>query len=272
MTQKRNHLLASITSAVANLRQILGAPVASALERRLDENVFLLGGLDREIGAIPTGVVREMKRLLVRLQSAVAPVVPIEVAPVYTTSGLELVLRDAVDGFLCPWEARLGLAYRDGISAEHHTRVKALSRRFANAWGDEYDSLRPASDLIGRLQEEISRWLDSPVGWTRPPADDQERIEALNPARNAVFEALHDLVKERLSDQHRSDWLNSYAHSGKGSAMLRSVDIRRIYEDSAPPISSAMRPPARAFLNEVIGIVKNSVEKSGGRFEVPQAA
>jgi hypothetical protein len=54
--------------------------------------------------------------------------------------------------------------------------------------------------------------------------------------------------------------------------MLRSVDIRRIYEDSAPPISSAMRPPARAFLNEVIGIVKNSVEKSGGRFEVPQAA
>jgi hypothetical protein len=120
--------------------------------------------MDREIEAIPTGVVREMKRLLVQLQSAMAPTTPIEAAPIYTTSGVELVLRDAVDGFLRPWEARLGLAYRDAIRAEHHTRVKALSRRFANAWGDEYDSLRPASDLIGRLQEEISRWLDSPSG------------------------------------------------------------------------------------------------------------
>jgi hypothetical protein len=97
-------------------------------------------------------------------------------------------------------------------------------------------------------------------------------MAALNPVRNAVFSALHDLVKERLSDQHRSDWLTSYTYSGKGSATMRSVEIRRIYEDSAPPISSAMRPPARAFLIEVIGIVKNSVEISGGRFEVPKAA
>jgi hypothetical protein len=44
-----------------------------------------------------------VKRLLDRLQSAVAPVAPVETAPVYTTSGLELVLRDAVDGFLRPW-------------------------------------------------------------------------------------------------------------------------------------------------------------------------
>jgi hypothetical protein len=272
MAQKRNHLLASITSATANLRQALGAPVAAALEKRLEENVFLLGGMDREVEGIPSGVIREVKRLLDRLQSAVAPTAPVEAAPVYTTSGLELVLRDAVDSFLRPWEARLGLAYRDGIRAEHHTRVKALSRRFANAWGDEYDSLRPASDLIGRLQEEISRWLDSPAGWTRQPADDTERTAALNPVRGAVFAALHDLVKARLSDGHRSDWLTSYTYSGKGSATLRSVEIRKIYEDSAPPISSAMRPDARAFLTEVIGIVKNSVETSGGRFEVPKAA
>jgi hypothetical protein len=54
--------------------------------------------------------------------------------------------------------------------------------------------------------------------------------------------------------------------------MLRPGEIRRIYEDRAPPISSAMRPPARAFLTEVISIVKNGVEKSGGHFEVPKAA
>lgn len=268
MTQKRNHLVASITSAIAGLRQILGAPVAATLEKQLDQHVFLFGGLDREIKAIPPGVIREMQRLLVQLQSAVAWEALAEAAPIYSTAGLELALRDAVDSFLRPWEARLGLAYRDGIRAEHYLRVKALSRRFANAWGDEYDNLRPASDLIGSVQEEISRWLDSPAGWTRQPADDEERMAALNPVRNAVFSGLHDLVKERLSDRHRSDWITAYNYSERGSAFRRAREIQRIYEDSAPPISSVMRPSAREFLIEVLGIVKNGVERFGGHFEV----
>ena len=108
------------------------------------------------------------------------------VAPIYAMDGLELALRDAVESFLRPWEARLGLIYRDGIRTERWTRLKALSRRFANAWGDEYDNLRPAGDLIGRLQEEISRWLDSPVGWTVGSADRDERMAALNRVRSGV--------------------------------------------------------------------------------------
>jgi len=269
LAQKRAHVVASITNSVAGLRQALGAPVAAALEKRLEERVFLFGGLDREIDAVPSGVIKEMARLLEVLQAAAAPEKPVQAAPIYSTGGLELALRDAVESFLRPWEARLGLAYRDGIRTGHHTRIKALSRRFANDWGDEYDNLRPASDLIGRMQEEISLWLDSPAGWTRVPADDDERMAALNPVRSAVFNALHDLVKERLSDQHRGDWLTAYMHSGRGSAFRRAGEIRRIYEDSAPPISSAMRPPARAFVSVVVGIVKNAVEKAGGHFEVP---
>ena len=272
VTQKRNHVLASIANAVGGLRRMLGVPVAAALEKRLESRVFMFGGLDREIDAIPSGIIREMGRLLKELQAASEPEKPAEAAPIYATGGLELALRDAVDSFLRPWEARLGLAYRDGIRTEHHTRVRALSRRFANAWGDEYDSLRPASDLIARLQEEISRWLDSPAGWTRQPADDDERTAALNPVRSAVFSALHELVKERLSDQHRDAWVTAYTYSGPGSAFRRAGEIRRIYEDSAPPISSAMKPSARAFLAEVIGIVKSAIEESGGRFELPKAA
>jgi hypothetical protein len=272
VSQKRNHVIASITSAVTGLRQVLGATVATSLERRMEERVFLLGGLDREIGAIPSGVIGEMRKLLLTLQAAAAPALPSEAAPIYELGGLELALRDAVDSFLRPWEARLGLAYRDGIGAEHHTGVRALSRRFANGWSDEYDTLRPASDLIGRLQEEISRWLDSPADWTRQPNDDDERMAALNPVRSAVFAGLHELVQERLAEKHRGDWQTAYGHSGRGSGLRRSGEIRRIYEESAPPISSAMKPLAREFLTEVIKIVKLGVEKSGGHFEVPKAA
>jgi len=97
-------------------------------------------------------------------------------------------------------------------------------------------------------------------------------MAALNPVRSAVFNALHELVKDRLTDQHRNDWLNAYTYSGQGSGSRRAGEIRRIYEGSAPPISSAMKPAARAFLADVVGIVKTAVEKSGGHFEVPKAA
>lgn len=271
-TQKRSHVMASIPNAISDLRLSLGAPVGAALERRLEEAVYMFGALDREIEGIPLGVINELTRLLTLLQSAAEPEKPAEAAPIYATGGLELALRDAVEGFLRPWEARLGLVYRNGIRTEHWTRVKALSRRFANAWGDEYDNLRPASDLIGRLQEEISRWLDSPANWTRSPVDDDERMAALNPVRSAVFNALHELIRERLANQNRNDWMNAYTVSGYGSGSRRANSIRLIYEDSAPPISSAMKPEARAFVTKVIGIVRAAVEKSGGHFEVPNAA
>jgi energy-coupling factor transporter ATP-binding protein EcfA2 len=273
-SQKRNHVLASVTNALASLRQALGAPVAAALERKLSERVFLLGALDRETDAIPPGILKEMARFLTLLQGSAAPEKPIESAPVYRPSGLELALRDAVDSFLRPWEARLGIAFRDGIRTEHWTRIKALSRRYANgwAWPNEYDNLRPASDLIARLQEEISRWLETPAGWTRTPADDDERMAALDPVRSAVFSALHNLARERLAEQHRDDWLTAFTYSGRGSGTRRAAEIRRIYEESAPPISSAMKPEARAFLIEVMSIVQEAVIKAGGRFEMSQAA
>jgi len=97
-------------------------------------------------------------------------------------------------------------------------------------------------------------------------------LTALNPVRNAVFTALHDLAKTRLDEQHREDWLTAYTRSRKGSAHLRAGDIRRIFEESAPPISSAMKPSARAFLAEVVGIVRGAVENAGGRFDIAQAA
>jgi hypothetical protein len=211
------------------------------------------------------------RKLLTLLQSAAAPALPVDAAPIYELGGLELALRDAVDSFLRPWEARLGLAYRDGIRAEHHTRVRALSRRFANDWSDEYDTLRPASDLIGRLQEEISQWLESPAaGRARQPMMRSARPHSTRFA--LLFSPRCMIWRRNGSERHRSDWQTAYTQSGRGSGLRRAGEIRRIYEESAPPISSAMKPLAREFLTEVINIVKHGIEKSGGSFDIPKAA
>jgi hypothetical protein len=66
--------------------------------------------------------------------------------------------------------------------------------------------------------------------------------------------------------------MNAYTYSGYGSGSRRAGEIRRIYEDTAPPISSAMKPQARALLTEFVSIVEAAVRKSGGHFEIPEAA
>ena len=139
------------------------------LEKRLDEeSVFLLGGLDREIDAIPSGVIKRNARLSRMLQAAAAPRAR-EAAPIYRSAGSNL--RCAMRWTASCGRGRRGLALpiatASGLSTIRASRRSR--RRFANDWSDEYDNLRPASDLIGRLQEEISRWLDSPADWTRRP-------------------------------------------------------------------------------------------------------
>lgn len=263
---KRDHVLGSARDAIGTLRQALGAPVATQLESRLESYAFFLGGLDREISGIPKGFQNQIRDLLQLMQDSGVPDEPVDAAPIYSGEGLEIALCDAVEGFQRPWKARLGLTYHDGIAKEHWTRIKALARRFAMAWANEYDDMRPVADLVKQLRESISRWLDAPAGWTRTPVDDMERHAALSPIRQSVNTALHDLAETRLADLHRIDWTSAYDHSGTGSSYRRADEIQSIYEEAAPVISSAMSEPARVFLHALHKLVREAVVKAGGSF------
>ena len=52
---------------------------------------------------------------------------------------------------------------------EHWTRVKALSRRLADGWSDQYDSLQPVADLRNQLQVQVYLMLQRPVRWEGGP-------------------------------------------------------------------------------------------------------
>jgi len=264
---RQEHVMDSVRNAINSLRQAVGAPVAAMLEEQIESNSFFLGALNKEMRRIPSGVVSQLKRLLEVLQASAKPANPVEIAPVYSPEGLETALRDAVEGFLEPWRARLGLAYRDGVEKEHWTRIKALARRFANAWSNEYDSMRPVADLVSRLQENISKWLDNPTDWTGSPSDQEERNAALSGIRSTVFSALHELAENRISESHRLDWSTAFDFSGARSSFRRADTIERIYEEAAPIINSAMTQPAREFLSALHQIVRASVEEAGGKFQ-----
>ena len=263
-TQKREHVRASTGNAIGSLREALGAPVTEILERRLESNTFFLGGLNRATGVIPRGFINDLRDLMERMQQSGELHEPIDVAPIYHIVRLELSLRDATDGFKNPWRGRLGLAYYEGIQKEHWGRIKALCRRIANLWGNDYNGLRPVADFVKQLQSSISLWLDNPSGWTKQPEDDDERQSAIDEIRREIYARLHVLAEQRLVANNLPSWQTAFAFSGTGSSYLRAGQMAQIHEAAAPSIASIMDSDTQAFLDEIIQIVGESVRKTGG--------
>jgi len=263
--QKRDHVLGSVSNAIASLRDIVGAGVAGAVERQVDGHSVFLGGLDKPTAKLPGGFKRQLEKLVEMMRSSGAPSEETDCSPVYELKGLEIAMHDAIDAFRDPWRARLGISYHDGISKEHWTRIKALSRRLASRWADEYDNLTPVADLLARLQEEASKWLDRPADWTRPPHTDEERELALDRIRRTVFARLYDLTKTRLTDDQVASWREAFDHSGPGSAMRRAHTIETIHDVAAPRISAAMTADARLFLSRLHEILREAIKDAGGQ-------
>jgi hypothetical protein len=262
--QKREHVIGSVTNAIASLRDTVGAGVAGALDRQIERSSVFLGGLDRPTNKLPGGFLKELERLFILMIDAADRGDPVECGPIYEIKGLEVAMRDAIEGFRDPWRARLGLDYREGIPKEHWTRVKALTRRFANKWANEYGDLKPVADLIARLQEEVSRWLDNPSEWARSPKDDEEREAALGRIRQAVFARLSELVARRLSDEQVPKWRMAYDFWGTGSATMRANLIDNIHDYAAPQIRAAMTSDARNFLSSLHAILLTAINIGGG--------
>ena len=264
---KRSHVLASVYNYLARLREVLNGPIVTAMERTIDTQCFMLGGLDAASEKLPGGVKLQLGQLLDHFARSITPPPLPDAKPSYDPSGLGFAVQRAADSFQRAWKFRLGFATSAEINKEHWTRVKALNQRIANELDVEYDSLRPVADFVGRITEEISNFLDHPVHWTRTPKDDTEAQEAIAPIRQAVFRELHSLAVVRLLKQHLTDWRRGNDHKGKGSATRRAVDIRGIYELAAPVPGTVNSEPALDFMKAVRDIVRTAIEEQGGEMK-----
>jgi hypothetical protein len=270
--EKRGHVMASVMNGLSNLTEVLGAPIVKAIERILDRQCFMLGALQEGNLKLPGGVVKELLRMVGFFEQAIEPPPQPEASPVYDTTGLLFAVQAAARDFQRPWAARLGISSQDGIAREHWTRIKALNRRIAGELNDEYDTLRPVADLVARLTERISLFLENPIRWTRDPVDDEEAQAAISGIRRGVFATLHEFVADRLVERHLPDWRGAFTYSGKGSTFDRARDIRDIYEAAAPVPGVVVTRVSVQFLKEVRSIVHRAVEDNGGQLELASVA
>ncbi|MEJ1962949.1 MAG: hypothetical protein WDO56_15930 [Gammaproteobacteria bacterium] len=277
-SDKRSHVMASVLSALGSVKDTLGTPIVRAIEHEIDRRCFMLGGVDRQLERLPVSAANYMRRQLDLLvdffETAILPPAPAKAHPMYDPTGLSFAVQEAVSKFQGPWLARLGLGSYEGISAAHWTKIKALNRRIAGGLDIEYSNLQPVADLVGRLSESISRFLDKPSHWTNPPVDALEEQIAIAEVRRAVSIAIHDLATQRLIDEHLSEWRTAYdgvEYQGKGSTFRRARTIYAIYDTAAPLPDAVMTANSIQFLALVRKIVIGAVQSTGGEVRLDEA-
>jgi hypothetical protein len=178
--------------------------------------------------------------------------------------GVAFAVREAADDFNKRWAGLLGTG---AGKKEHWTRIKALTRRFAQQSDVEYDTLRPVADLVRRLEESILQFLEKPLSWSRRPKDEGEAEAVLSAIRQQVSAGMHELSRRRIADLHLADWVDAYHHRAKGSTSERAREVMNIYDAAAPIPGTLVDRITVDFLREIRQIVRGAIEENGGVIE-----
>jgi len=264
-TAKKNHILASVDGVIAAIEKDLGASIARQLSEKIGERTLFVSRIQKSLSDKAQLTRKEFLRLIEVLEAAAVVTGPVDAVPTYDLSRLLIFIRGATEPFHSNWSARLGLDYKLNVSSEHWTRIKALSRRFALQWADQYDNLRPAADLIKALSEGLSVFIEMPRSW-RPNNPSQElREAAVARVAQEVFSRLHDLISVRLSAGRLNEWIVAFERRGTGSTRIRARDIQGIYDVAAPMPSENSALSFADFLDAIRDLFEEAVQAAGAR-------
>lgn len=271
LAAKKTHVIGSFENAVHAIGRSHGREAESSLRKVLhDGRVVFLANIHEklDLGTKPGRFAEsELRRLVNLVRTSRVPPAPIEFTPIYDVANLVLAIQKAAVEFQDRWGGILGRDSRSTVPREHWGRIKALSRRLGYFRLDEYDTLRPVSDLIRCLQIYISQFLLNPMAWEPepPPSDLDKTPEAVDRIKNEVFTMLHELARKRVLEEHLREWIEAYDLRGKGSTFERANSIVDILQEAAPIPSEIPRTSTQAFLTEMRRLIAKAVESGGGR-------
>ena len=253
---KLDHAFNNLRNIVENqLAKSLPPDVVRSVTEHLERNVFYLGKL-KDAEALPA--YKELRRLLVRLEST-APKPPQVIGfPRYGIDHLVLSIRDAAEAFRLPWRAKLGLETHPQHKAYAWQSIKAMTRRYAEGFDDGYP-LRPASNLLSALSVAISRFLESPTTWEGELTPEEKR-DIIDHIKETTSNGLTALSTRRLREQPQPQWQTAYAYRGGGSTFDRRSSIEAIYARWVPIPSSAGDTLTQEFLDDIKTIVTTAID------------
>lgn len=259
---KQEHILASAENVLTSIGEQLGPSAERALRRRLESFCFFVGGiqdtLDEERRRGQRSVT-QLRAMLDAIEKITEPLAPISAKPIYDKTALVLAVQQSAEAFHEAWRARLGKDIRPGVAKEHWTRIKALTRRLAEGWADEYDTLKPVADLHRMLQEELLKYIQAPQRWEGRQPTEQEQHAVFEKFLNRLSGAIMRISARRLRSEPAATWQDAFNQSGRGSSFTRaSIITDQIYAPAAPIPSLAPVPDQNIFLKEILEAVQDA--------------
>jgi hypothetical protein len=266
-SEREGHVRASGENVLKAIGEDLGPFAERVLRQRLDRACFFVGGIDEELDVSKKAsrrTVEQLTRMVAVIEQTVDRSETGDIRPVYDRVNLVLAVREAAKSFHDSWRGRLGLEHNAKVPKEHWTRIKALSRRYAEGWDDEYDTLKPVAELKRELDEQIYRMLQQPVRWEPVGPTDDEKQQIVDDFASAIAKEVRDLASRRISVDRTRTWQNAYAQAGTGSTFDRARIISdEVYDRAAPVPSVVPSPDQNSFLREVAAIVGEVAERLG---------
>lgn len=267
-TAKQDHVMRSVDNALNSIESRLGSTTVRGLRRHLLDRVFYAGSLHEHLGRNPPGAKftrGQLTKLLDLVAKSITPPEPLAAKPTYDTANLVLCIKAAVDRFHNQWEGRLGVVFRPGVRPEHWTRIKALSRRFAEMDRDSYDTLMPVADLLRELTEGLAQFVATPRSWSPADASDADRQDVIERVRRGLSARLQELATARIRIEPIARWQDAYRRSGRGSGTERSRDLWSIYLVGAPVLRETPAKDADEFVDRMRVLFREAVEEVNGK-------
>jgi energy-coupling factor transporter ATP-binding protein EcfA2 len=266
-SDREDHVRASGENVLKAIGEDLGPFAERILRQRLSRACFFVGGIDGTLDSEKKAGRRSIEQFRILLQALDAIVerpAAAAVRPVYDRANLVLAVREAAEGFHDLWWARLGFEQNPQIPKEHWTRIKALSRRFAEGWDNEYDRLKPVAELERELEEQIYRMLQRPLRWEGGEPTDDEKQQVFDQFASSIAKEARDMAGRRIDDDRRSAWRDAFAKSGSGSTFVRArIIASEVYARAAPVPGVTPSPDQNSFLHDVAELVDGVAAEQG---------
>lgn len=245
--EKQDHVFGGLRNVAENqLAKNVSGDAARYLLKHLENATFYVGKIDAPDPKPARPELNKLLQLLVDAQPAVFEPVAF---PQYSMDNLVLAIQDAARDFRQQWQGLLGLSAHPLFRPRAWQTVKALTRRYAEGWDDGF-VLQPNANLIAALSSSVSRFLESPIGWSGNPTAEQKR-DTIDRIKAAVAKQLPGLSNRRLRQQPQPVWLSAYALRGPGSTFDRKMRVEGIYERWVPIPDARGDVTALEFMDEV---------------------
>jgi hypothetical protein len=252
-----DQIFSGLRNVVDNqLSKSLSPEASRFLLERLEGHTFYVGRIDK---AEAKGAEPELHRLLDLLIAEQPPVIKPVSVPQYNPAFLLLAIQEAARDFRRQWQGILGIAPDSTHKPKSWQTIKALSRRYAENWGENFE-LRPTANLRTTLETAVSRFLEGPTDWTGDPTPEQKR-DAIERLKTAVTKQLPDLVRRRLREQPQPSWHEAWVPRGTGSTSTRRIRIEGIYERWVPIPDARGDQSVVDFMNEMEEVVRTALDE-----------